>query len=61
MLEQVFTLLGVNPRMARERTEIDPTVRVPPNGSHVIIYRTDDEDIITLTVRHSRENRQENL
>jgi len=40
--------------------EIDPPVRVHPNGSHAIIYRTDDEDII-LAVRHSRENRQENL
>lgn len=60
-LEQIFALLGDNPRMARERTEIDPPVRVHPNGSHVIIYRTDGEEVVILAVRHSRENWQEDL
>lgn len=60
-LEDIFALLGDNPRAARERTEIDPPVRVHPYGSHVIIYRTDGEDIVILAVRHSRENWQEDL
>ncbi|HTN39584.1 MAG TPA: type II toxin-antitoxin system RelE/ParE family toxin [Asticcacaulis sp.] len=40
---------------------MDPPVRVHPYGSHVIIYRTDGEDIAILAVRYSRENWQEDL
>ncbi|CAL4867235.1 Toxin ParE4 [Asticcacaulis sp. MM231] len=60
-LEATFAMLGDNPGMAREYAEIDPPVRAHPYGSHIIIYKTDGEDIIILAVRHSRENWQEDL
>ena len=60
-LEAIFTMLGDNPRMAREHVEIDPPVRAHPYGSHIIIYHTDGEDVVILAVRHSRENWQEDL
>ena len=55
-LEQTLTFLGDNPRAARERTEIDPPIRVHPFGSHVIIYRDVGDDAVILAIRHSREN-----
>lgn len=60
-LEAVFAMLGDNPRITRERHEIDPPVRAHPYSSHIIIYNTDGEDIIILAVRHSRENWQADL
>ncbi len=55
-LEASFQFLAENPRAARERTEINPPVRVHPFQSHVIVYRVDGDDVSILGVRHSREN-----
>lgn len=60
-LVECFSFLRENPRAARERTELTLPVRVHPYGSHIVIYKTDDENIIILAVRHSRENWQEDL
>jgi len=60
-LMECFSFLSDNPRAARERAELSPPVRAHPYGSHIVIYKTDDEDIVILAVRHARENWQEDL
>lgn len=58
-LMECFAFLSENPRAARERTELTPPVRAHPYGSHIVIYKTDGEEVVILAVRHSRENWQE--
>ncbi len=55
-LEHTFDIIADNPRMARERMEITPRVRVHPCGSHLIIYAIDDEGVLIIGVRHHRED-----
>ena len=56
-MEEAFRFLSDEPRAARERTEINPPVRVHPYGSHIIIYMIGPaDDILILRVRHSRED-----
>ena len=49
MVERAFRTLCENPRMARERTEISPPVRVHPCGSHIVV-------LLIVRVRHGRED-----
>ena len=49
-LEGVFALLQDSPKIARERPEFDPPVRIHPTGSHLIVYRTEGECLIVLRV-----------
>jgi toxin ParE1/3/4 len=56
-LEATFNLLGAQPYMARERTEINPPVRVHPCGSHIIIYTVSvDESVLVVRVQHGSED-----
>lgn len=56
-LERTFELIADNPRLARERTEITPPVRVHPCGSHLIVYVTDASgDVLIVRLRHGRED-----
>jgi toxin ParE1/3/4 len=55
-LEQVFAILAEHPRLARERDEITPPVRIHPYRSHIVIYVTDGDDILILRIRHGRED-----
>jgi len=56
-LERAFHLLAANPRLARERTEIAPPVRIHPCGSHVIIYSIEAEGVVLIIrIRHGRED-----
>ena len=56
-LERTFELLADNPRLARERTEIDPPVRIHPCGSHLIVYVVDTSgDVLIVRLRHGRED-----
>lgn len=58
-LRQAFEMLGQNPQMVRERSEISPPVRVYPCGSHVIVYILDHSgEVLILRVRHGREDWQ---
>ena len=56
----LFDLIGLiasNPRMARERPELTPAVRVQPFRSHLIVYRIENgEDILVIRVRHAHED-----
>jgi toxin ParE1/3/4 len=56
-LEQAFHFLAANPMAVRERTEINPPVRVHPCGSHLIVYVVQPSgDVFILRVRHRRED-----
>lgn len=55
-LEDVFTLIGDYPEMARLREEITPPVRIHPFKSHMIIYEVEGDHATILRVRHAREN-----
>ncbi|MFP4126348.1 MAG: type II toxin-antitoxin system RelE/ParE family toxin [Alphaproteobacteria bacterium] len=55
-LERTFELIALHPRLAQERTEIVPPVRIHPSGAHVIVYTVDAaDDVLIVRVRHGRE------
>ena len=51
-LRERFYFLSEFPRVARERREVSPPVRVFPYRSHVLAYRIEDEDVVILRVLH---------
>ena len=56
-LERTFELLADTPRLARERTELSPPVRIHPCGAHVIVYLVDEnDDVLIVRLRHGRED-----
>lgn len=56
-LQRTCETLSDNPRMARERLEITPPVRLHPYGSHVVVYIIEpDGGIFVVRVRHARED-----
>ncbi|MCF6302500.1 MAG: type II toxin-antitoxin system RelE/ParE family toxin [Devosiaceae bacterium] len=56
-LEQLFELIADTPKLARERHELKPPVRIHPYKSHIIIYIIDDRnDVLILRVRHGHED-----
>jgi len=58
-IERMFGLLSENPRMAHERFEISPPVRIHPYQSHLIVYTVDDnDDIFIVRIRHGHEDWQ---
>ena len=58
-LSATFDILAQNPEIARERTELNPPVRVHPHGSHLIIYQVENNrDIFIISIRHAREDWQ---
>jgi toxin ParE1/3/4 len=53
----LFELIAINPRIARERDEIVPPVRIHPFKAHLIVYRIeDDETIFVIRIRHGHED-----
>lgn len=55
-LFDLFDLLSESPRMARERVELSPPVRVHPFKAHVIIFKIEGEEILIIRIRHGRED-----
>lgn len=56
-LFDLFELIAANPRMARERQEIEPPVRILPFKAHLVISLVDtDGDVLVVRVRHGHEN-----
>jgi toxin ParE1/3/4 len=53
----LFDLIAANPRIARERNEIEPPVKIHPVKAHLIVYRVeDDEKIFVVRIRHGHED-----
>ncbi|ASW04791.1 type II toxin-antitoxin system RelE/ParE family toxin [Rhizobium sp. 11515TR] len=53
----VLDLMAANPRMAREREEISPPVRIHPSKAHLIVYRIEEDGaIFVIRIRHEHEN-----
>ena len=50
-------LIAANPRMAREREEISPSVRIHPFKAHLIVYRIEESGaIFVIRIRHGHED-----
>lgn len=60
-LSAVFDLIADNPRMARERFEVDPPVRLHPYQSHLIAYLLDDNGVLIVRVLHGRQDWENRL
>lgn len=55
-IELLFGFLAEHPRVARERAEFSPPVRIHPLESHIIIYVLDKEGLLILRVLGGRQN-----
>ena len=53
-----LALLCENPLIARERSEIDPPVRLHPYRSHVVIYRVEADHLAVIRIAHMRQRWQ---
>ena len=53
----IFDLIAANPRMARERQEISPPIRIHPFKAHLVVYRIEAEGrILIIRIRHGHED-----
>lgn len=50
LLEASFARLVFMPRIARERGEFRPPVRIHPSGEHLIVYRIEEEHLNILRI-----------
>jgi toxin ParE1/3/4 len=54
----LFDLLLSMPRIARERTEFSPAIRIHPTGQHLVIYRIEDDHLHIVRVLGGRQDWQ---
>ncbi|MDY6962600.1 MAG: type II toxin-antitoxin system RelE/ParE family toxin [Pseudomonadota bacterium] len=53
----VLELIAENPRLARERHEISPPVRIHPFKAHLVVYRiNEDGTVFVIRIRHGHED-----
>ncbi len=53
----VLDLIAESPRIAREREEISPPVRIHPFKAHLVVYRIEESGaIFVIRVRHGHED-----
>lgn len=56
-LAAVLELLSENPKLARERGEISPPVRILPFKAHLVVYVMDEDGgILVVRIRHGHED-----
>lgn len=55
-LAATLDLIAANPRVARERAEFTPPVRLHPYKSHVIVYLLDGRGVLVVRVLHGRQD-----
>jgi toxin ParE1/3/4 len=51
-LDETFELLAKHPRLAVERNEFDPPVRIHHHGRHLIVYLLDETGVLIVRVLH---------
>ena len=57
-LNERLRLLCDHPEIERERLEIKPAVRLHRYGSHLIVYRIEDDHLAIIRVVHNRQHWQ---
>ena len=55
-LAATLDLIDRNPRLARERPEFNPPVRLHPYQAHMIVYLVDDRGVLIVRVLHGRQD-----
>jgi len=56
-IAETFDLLVDNPRMGRERSDMNKPMRTIPVASHIILYRIEpDQNITIIRIRHASED-----
>lgn len=55
-LHHALDLIATYPKSNRERAETAPPVRVHPYKAHVIVYAIEDQGVLVLRIRHTRED-----
>ena len=60
-LAATLDLIASNPRIARERAEFTPPVRLHPYQSHLIVYLLDDGGVLIVRVLHGRQGWEKHL
>ena len=51
----LFDLIAASPRIARERFELTPPMRIHPFKAHLVVYRI-EADVFIVRVRHGHED-----
>jgi len=54
-------LIATNPRIARERAQFKPPVRLYPYRAHLIIYLVDSAGVLMVRVLHNRQEWERHL
>jgi len=53
----IFNLIAAYPRMARERMELSPPMRIYPFKAHLVVYRVEESgDVLIVRIRHAHED-----
>lgn len=52
----VFDLLAEFSELAREREAFSPPVRIHPSGSHIVIYRLENQGVEIIRILHAHQN-----
>ena len=53
----IFDLIAASPRMARERLELSPPMRIHPFKAHLVVYRIEVDGVVFMVrVRHGHED-----
>ncbi|MCQ8874822.1 type II toxin-antitoxin system RelE/ParE family toxin [Mesorhizobium sp. LMG17149] len=53
----IFDLIAASPRIARERLELAPPMRIHPFKAHLVVYRIEaDDDVFIVRIRHGHED-----
>ncbi|WP_186418904.1 type II toxin-antitoxin system RelE/ParE family toxin [Bosea sp. CS1GBMeth4] len=53
----IFDMIAAYPRIARERKELSPPMRIYPFKAHLVVYRVEqDGSVLIARVRHAHED-----
>lgn len=53
----IFDMMAAYPRIARERLELSPPMRIYPFKAHLVVYRIEDSgDVLVVRIRNAHED-----